>query len=88
MNHGIKKALCDSVQVSCVTSCLKAIKSNLNMQSASEYLCMCHSTELNATHFPEEYQRNDVGLIVVLYVPSTERSFRDGTPIYCPLRRT
>ena len=23
-----------------------------------------------------------------VYVPSTARSFRDGTPVYCPLRRT
>ena len=29
-----------------------------------------------------------VGWLVVFYVPSTARSFRDGTPIYCPLRRT
>ena len=28
------------------------------------------------------------GWLVVIYVPSTTRSFRDGTPIYCPLRRT
>ena len=28
-----------------------------------------------------------VGWLVVLYVSSTARSFRDGTPIYCPLRR-
>ena len=26
--------------------------------------------------------------LFVFYVPSTARSFRDGTPIYCPLRRT
>ena len=26
--------------------------------------------------------------LVVFYVPSTARSFRDGTTIYCPLRRT
>ena len=26
--------------------------------------------------------------LVVFYVPSTARSFRDGTPIYCPLQRT
>ena len=25
--------------------------------------------------------------LFVFYVPSTARSFRDGTPIYCPLRR-
>ena len=25
--------------------------------------------------------------LVAFYVPSTARSFRDGTPIYCPLRR-
>ena len=29
-----------------------------------------------------------VGWLVVFNVPSTVRSFRDGTPIYCPLRRT
>ena len=29
-----------------------------------------------------------VGWLVVFKVPSTARSFRDGTPIYCPLRRT
>ena len=29
-----------------------------------------------------------VGWLVVFYVPSTARSFRDGVPIYCPLRRT
>ena len=28
------------------------------------------------------------GWLVVFYAPSTARSFRDGTPIYCPLRRT
>ena len=28
------------------------------------------------------------GWLVVSNVPSTARSFRDGTPIYCPLRRT
>ena len=26
--------------------------------------------------------------LFVFYVPSTARSFRDGTPIYCPLQRT
>ena len=26
--------------------------------------------------------------LVVFYVPSTARSFRDDTPIYCPLQRT
>ena len=32
---------------------------------------------------------NDVLVwLVVINVPSTARSFRDGTPIYCPLRRT
>ena len=30
----------------------------------------------------------DVGWLVVFNVPSTMRSFRDGTPIYCPLPRT
>ena len=29
-----------------------------------------------------------VGWLVVFNVPSTARSFRDGAPIYCPLRRT
>ena len=29
-----------------------------------------------------------VGWLVVFNVPSTARSCRDGTPIYCPLRRT
>ena len=29
-----------------------------------------------------------VGWLVVFNVPSTVRSFRDGTPIYCHLRRT
>ena len=29
-----------------------------------------------------------VGWLVVFNVPSTAMSFRDGTPIYCPLRRT
>ena len=28
------------------------------------------------------------GWLVVFYVPSTAMLFRDGTPIYCPLRRT
>ena len=28
-----------------------------------------------------------VGWLVVFHVPSTVRSFRDGNPIYCPLRR-
>ena len=26
--------------------------------------------------------------LFVFYIPSTGRSFRDGTPIYCPLQRT
>ena len=26
--------------------------------------------------------------LFVFYVPSTARTFRDGTPIYCPLRGT
>ena len=29
-----------------------------------------------------------VDWLVVFNVPSTARSFRDGTPIYCPLRKT
>ena len=29
-----------------------------------------------------------ISLFFVLYVPSTARSFTDGTPIYCPLQRT
>ena len=29
-----------------------------------------------------------IGWLVVFYVPSTARSFRDGTTIYCPLQRT
>ena len=29
-----------------------------------------------------------VGWLVVFNVPSTARAFRNGTPIYCPLRRT
>ena len=29
-----------------------------------------------------------VGWLFVFYVTSTARSFRDDTPIYCPLRRT
>ena len=29
-----------------------------------------------------------VDWLIVFNVPSTARSFRDGTPIYCPLRRT
>ena len=33
-------------------------------------------------------ERGRDGWLVVFYVPSTARSFRDGTPIYCPLRRT
>ena len=37
-----------------------------------------------------KYRTNQVwvGWLVVFNVPSTARSFRDGTPIYCPLRRT
>ena len=29
-----------------------------------------------------------VGWLVVFYIPTSVRSFRDGTPTYCPLRRT
>ena len=32
--------------------------------------------------------RRCVYWLVVFNVPSTAWSFRDGTPIYCPLRRT
>ena len=31
---------------------------------------------------------NHASWLAVFNVPSTARSFRDGTPIYCPLRRT
>ena len=51
-------------------------------------------TELNCTHIVYELDfvrinlDYKVGWFVVFYVPSTERLFRDGTPVYCPLRRT
>ena len=32
--------------------------------------------------------QTSLGCLVVFNVPSTARSFRDGTPIYCPLRKT
>ena len=35
-----------------------------------------------------ESSRYLVGWLVVFNVPSTARTFRDGTLIYCPLRRT
>ena len=34
------------------------------------------------------FTRRLVGWLVVFNIPLTARSFRDGTPIYCPLRRT
>ena len=34
------------------------------------------------------FKKNLLGWLIVFNVPSTARSFRDGTPIYCPLRRT
>ena len=36
----------------------------------------------------EGRERELVVCLCFTYVPSTARSFRDGTPIYCPLRRT
>ena len=36
----------------------------------------------------EIFLQTKVGLLVVFNVPSTARSFRGGTPIYCPLWRT
>ena len=41
----------------------------------------CDLDDINLDRYPD-------GWLVVFYVPSTARSFRDGTPIYCPLRRT
>ena len=38
--------------------------------------------------FIQGSNENLVSWLVVLYVSSTARSFRDGTPVYCPLRRT
>ena len=42
----------------------------------------------NTQSFNERDTHFKVGWLVVFNVPSTARSFRDGTPIYCPLRRT
>ena len=45
----------------------------------------CSQTDLSGNRF---YLFKLVGWLVVFKVPSTARSFRDGTPIYRPLRRT
>ena len=39
-------------------------------------------------HPPPLCSAHLVGWLVVFYIPSTARSFRDGIPIYCPLQRT
>ena len=54
---------------------------NFGMFNSNEYLFIIpHSTLILCF--------DCVGWLVVFYVPSTSRSFRDGTPIYCPLWRT
>ena len=50
-----------------------------------ERWCGFHVRHLFDKNWPGLYKL--VGLLVVFNVPSTARSFRDGTPISCPLRR-
>ena len=48
------------------------------------YFCMHWHNDILINMLNE----SNVGWLFVFYVPSTARSLRDGTPIYCPLRRT
>ena len=43
---------------------------------------------MSISHLLFHAQNGPRDWLVVFYVPSTARSFRDGTSIYCPLRRT
>ena len=55
----------------------------------TEYFGLCVLSSLSF-HFCKKYvffEKWFVCWLVVFYVPSTARSFRDGAPIYCPLRR-
>ena len=50
---------------------------------------MLHNDLMKTVQHPTQPGENcPVGWLVVFNVPSTARSFRDGTPIYSPLRRT
>ena len=54
----------------------------------TKYICNPLSRHL-IMHYPIIWWFDgSLGWLVVFNVPSTARSFRDGTPIYCPLRRT
>ena len=64
------------------TSCHKIYTNN----SIFRIVCIVKYTANQQPHNGNLYSY--VGWLVVFNVPSTARSFRDGTPIYCPLRRT
>ena len=72
---------------------------NTNKLSGTMYKVMFHLSNTKNFEFTcLNYVKSifdDAGLsyiwfvcLFVFYVPSTARSFRDGTPIYCPFRRT
>ena len=53
------------------------------------FVCMLSCLMLYVYHFQDYIVRSWlVNWLVVFNVPSKTRSFRDGTTIYCPLRRT
>ena len=59
----------------------------INTMHLTIYRMVSSKLLINIMYLTTEGKRL-VGWLVVFYVPSTEGSFRDGTPIYCPLRRT
>ena len=68
------------------------IKLILSFKNNFKYLCH-HTREKGNNEFVSpEYQslstNKFVCLLFMFYVPSTARSFRDSTAIYCPLQRT
>ena len=58
-------------------------------QLVNIYHNTCASLDEHKKHTNDIFDMSKSFVCLFLFhIPSTARSFRDGTPIYCPLRRT
>ena len=67
---------------------LQARKTDTDVDSIVEMCSKLSTSQVQMSFIILLDYSNYVGWLVVFYVPSTVRSFREGTPIYCPLQRT
>ena len=75
------------VSVECDGRCV-ALCTRSYVPVEQQYKGIIRIKAMDAHHDDINVLSRDVDWLVVFYVPSTATSFRDGTPIYCPLRRT